>query len=115
MAYYAFLNDDNVVTEVLPGKDETELLDGLPPEQWYAQYRGQRCLRTSFNARIRGRFAGVGYTYDDARDVFIEPQPFPSWTLNNATTEWEPPTPRPVIAGDWLWIEALHRWMNAAN
>ena len=75
MAHYAFLDDNNIVTEVITGKDENELLDGLSPEEWYANYRGQRCIRTSYNGNIRYNFAGIGYTYDPIDDAFIEPMP----------------------------------------
>jgi hypothetical protein len=82
VAHYAFLNEHKKVTEVIVGIDETETIDGLTPEQWYGQLRGQRCVRTSYNGNIRGRYAGIGDTYDEQRDVFLHPQPFPSWVLN---------------------------------
>lgn len=90
MAHYAFLDDNNVVTEVIVGKDETELLDGLTPEEWYGNYRGQTCLRTSYNGKIRFNFAGVAYTYDPIDDAFIPPVPcdHAELTLNNKKN-WE--------------------------
>jgi len=75
MAHYAFLNDDNIVTEVIVGKDETELIEGKTPEQWYEDFRGQKCVRTSYNHKIRFNYAGVGYTYDLIDDAFIAPMP----------------------------------------
>ena len=75
MAHYAFLDDSNIVTEVIVGKDETELIDGLSPEEWYADFRGQRCVRTSYNGRIRFNYASIGYTYDPIDDAFIAPIP----------------------------------------
>jgi hypothetical protein len=75
MAHYAFLDDSNIVTEVIVGKDETELIDGLTPEEWYGNYRGQRCVRTSYNGKIRFNYAGIGYTYDPIDDAFISPMP----------------------------------------
>ena len=75
MAHYAFLDDSNIVTEVIVGKDETELIEGLIPEKWYADYRGQTCIRTSYNGKIRYNYAGVGYTYDSIDDAFIAPMP----------------------------------------
>jgi hypothetical protein len=75
MAHYAFLDENNIVTEVIVGKDETELIDDLTPEQWYGNYRGQTCLRTSYNGNIRFNFAGVGFTYDPIDDAFIAPAP----------------------------------------
>jgi hypothetical protein len=75
MAHYAFLDDDNIVTEVIVGKDETEIIDGLTPEAWYQEFRGQTCIRTSYNNRIRFNYAGVGYIYDPIDDAFIAPMP----------------------------------------
>lgn len=73
MAHYAFLDANNIVTEVITGIDETELIDGLDPETWYGQFRGQRCVRTSYNGNIRGCYAGIGYRYDETNDVFVPP------------------------------------------
>jgi hypothetical protein len=73
MAHYAFLDENNIVTEVIAGIDETELIEGKAPEVWYGEFRGQRCVRTSINANIRGVYAGIGYTYDEANDVFVAP------------------------------------------
>ena len=75
MAHYAFLDDNNIVTEVITGKDETELIDGLTPEEWYGNFRGQTCIRTSYNNNIRYNYAGIGYTYDPIDDAFIPPMP----------------------------------------
>jgi hypothetical protein len=73
MAHYAFLDENNIVTEVIVGIDETELIEGLSPEEWYGNFRGQRCVRTSYNGNIRGVYAGIGYSYDEANDVFVAP------------------------------------------
>lgn len=75
MAHYAFLDDNNIVTEVITGKDETELIEGLDPETWYGNYRGQTCVRTSYNNNIRYNYAGIGFTYDAEADAFIAPRP----------------------------------------
>lgn len=75
MAHYAFLDDSNVVTEVIVGKDETELIEGKSPEDWYGDFRGQKCVRTSYNGNIRYNYAGIGYTYDPIDDAFIAPMP----------------------------------------
>ena len=75
MAHYAFLDKNNIVTEVIVGKDETELIDGLTPEEWYGNFRGQSCLRTSYNGNIRFNYAGVGFSYDPIDDAFIVPMP----------------------------------------
>ena len=75
MAHYAFLDDKNVVTEVIVGIDENELIEGKDPETWYGEFRGQKCVRTSYNAKIRYNYAGIGYTYDSIDDAFIAPMP----------------------------------------
>ena len=74
MAHYAFLDENNIVTEVITGIDETELIEGLDTETWYGNFRGQVCKRTSYNNKIRGVYAGIGYTYDPVADVFIAPE-----------------------------------------
>ena len=74
MAHYAFITN-NIVTEVITGIDETELIEGLDPETWYGNFRGQVCKRTSYNGNIRYNYAGIGYTYDADADAFIAPRP----------------------------------------
>ena len=91
MAHYAFLDDNSIVTEVITGKDETELIEELEPETWYGNYRGQVCKRTSYNNNIRKNYAGIGYTYDATRDAFIAPKPecHPDLvTFNEETCRW---------------------------
>ena len=73
MAHYAFLDDNNVVIEVITGIDETELIEGLDPETWYGNFRGKTCKRTSYNSNFRGTYAGIGYTYDAVNDIFVAP------------------------------------------
>ena len=90
MAHYAFLDSNNIVTEVITGIDETELIEGLDPETWYGNFRGQTCKRTSYNGNIRKNYAGIGYTYDETRDAFIPPKPeIGEWELNEDTCQWE--------------------------
>ena len=113
MAHYAFLDNDKVVTEVITGIDETELIEGLSPEEWYGNFRGQRCVRTSYNGNIRKNYAGIGYTYDEERDAFISPKPFASWLLDEDTCQWEAPVPYPsnVPEGTWYtWNEENQSW-----
>jgi hypothetical protein len=73
MAHYAFLTINNIVTEIIVGIDETELIEGLSPEDWYGNFRGQRCIRTSYNGKIRGKYAAIGDIYDEVTDTFISP------------------------------------------
>ena len=75
MAHYAFLDDDNIVTEVIVGIDETETIEGKTPEHWYGEFRGQTCVRTSFNSNIRYNYAGIGFLYNPIDDAFIAPMP----------------------------------------
>jgi hypothetical protein len=75
MAHYAFLNEDNIVIEVIVGKDETELIEGLEPETWYGNQKGKLCKRTSYHGNTRFNFAGIGYFYDEIADAFIAPKP----------------------------------------
>jgi hypothetical protein len=110
MAHYAFLDDNNIVTEVIVGIDETELIEGLDPETWYGNFRGQVCKRTSYNGNIRKNYAGIGFTYDLERDAFISPKPFDSWILDEATCRWNPPTPYPTDGFTYDWNEAQLIW-----
>lgn len=90
MAHYAFLDDSNIVTEVIVGIDETELIEGKTPEDWYSEFRGQRCVRTSYNGTIRYNYAGIGYTYDSIDDAFIAPVPCQDLELTlNDKKRWE--------------------------
>ena len=88
MAHYAFLDENNIVTEVIVGIDETELIEGLDPETWYGNFRNQKCVRTSYNAKIRKNYAGLGFTYDAERDVFIAPKPDNAIGFNEETCKW---------------------------
>lgn len=110
MAHYAFLDKNNIVTEVIVGIHETELIEGLDTETWYGNFRNQTCKRTSYNNNIRKQYAGIGYTYDIVNDVFIAPQPYPSWSLDE-NFDWQPPKSRPV-EGIWYWHEDLGEWVN---
>jgi hypothetical protein len=90
MAHYAFLDSNNIVTEVITGIDETELIEGLTPETWYGNFRNQVCKRTSYNNNIRKNYAGIGYTYNQTLDAFIPPKPTEgNWVLNEDTCQWE--------------------------
>jgi hypothetical protein len=125
MAHYAFLNMQNIVTEVIVGKDET---DG--PTNWemhYGNFREQVCKRTSYNTRggvhytngeasddqsqaFRKNYAGIGYTYDETRDAFIPPQPYDSWTLNETSCLWEAPVAYPEDGQKYTWNEGTGTW-----
>ena len=113
MAHYAFLDTNNRVTEVIVGIDETELIEGLTPEEWYGNFRKQPCVRTSYNGNIRKQYAGIGFTYDPDNDVFICPQPYPSWQLDE-NFDWQPPIPMPSDASEtkrYRWSEEEFEWV----
>ena len=118
MAHYAFLNNNNIVTEVIVGKNEGE--EGIDWEVHYGNFRNQVCKRTSYNTSggqhnnggipYRKNYAGIGYTYDEGRDAFIPPKPYPSWILNEDTCLWEPPVPYPTDGERYLWNEETISW-----
>ena len=110
MAHYAFLDQNNIVTEVIVGKDETDLSHDW--EQYYGAIRGQVCKRTSYNGNIRKNYAGIGYTYDSTRDAFIPPQPYPSWTLNEDTCLWDCPVAMPTDDKRYSWDEPTLAWVE---
>jgi hypothetical protein len=119
MAHYAFLDENNVVTEVITGRNEDEVVDGITDwETYYGEIRGQRCVRTSYNANIRFNYAGAGYTYDEDRDAFIAPKPYDSWILNEDTCQWEAPLPLPAeafadVGPAYIWDEDAGDWVEA--
>ena len=115
MAHYAFLDENNIVTEVITGIDETELIEGLDTETWYGNFRGLTCKRTSYHGNIRKNYAGIGYTYDSTRDAFIAPKPFSSWVLNEETCIWESPTPMPTDDKIYSWNESAQKWEEVTN
>jgi hypothetical protein len=88
MAHYAFLDSNNIVTEVITGIDETELIEGLDTETWYGNFRGQVCKRTSYHGKIRKNYAGIGYAYDDELNAFIAPKPSNATGFDEDTCQW---------------------------
>ena len=110
IAHYAFLDDNNIVTEVIVGIDETELIEDKDPETWYGEFRGQVCKRTSYNGNYRKNYAGIGYTYDAELDAFIAPKPFESWVLDEETAQWEAPVAYPEDEESYTWDEENLEW-----
>ena len=108
MAHYAFLDSNNIVTEVIVGKHEGE--DGIDWEQHYGAFRGQICKRTSYNGNIRKNYAGIGFTYDATRDAFIAPKPYASWLLDETTCLWVAPTLMPQDGKLYRWNEDSQSW-----
>jgi hypothetical protein len=110
MAHYAFLDENNIVTEVIVGIDETELIEGKEPEIWYGEFRGQVCKRTSYNGNYRKNYAGIGYKYEENLDAFIPPKPYDSWILNEDSCLWEAPEAYPEGDGVYSWNEETLSW-----
>jgi hypothetical protein len=116
MAHYAFLDDNNIVTEVIVGRHEYEIVDGISDwETYYGEFRNQRCVRTSYNGNIRKNYAGIGYWYDDTLDAFIPPQPYPSWVLNETTCLWDAPVAYPDDDLMYTWDEASQSWQEVTD
>lgn len=109
MAHYAYINANNTVVAVIVGKDENELIDGLDTETYYALGTPYTVKRTSYNGNIRKQFAGIGFTYDPVADVFVRPQPFPSWSLDE-NHDWQPPIPYPNDGLIYTWNEDDQDW-----
>lgn len=121
MAHYAFIDENNIVTEVIVGRDEDEVVDGITDwEAYYAEFRGQTCKRTSYNTQggvhtgdgtpYRKNYAGIGYTWDEARDAFIPPKPYNSWVLNEDSCLWEAPVALPDDGNTYEWNEETTSW-----
>ena len=106
MAHFAELDNDNVVKRVIVVSNDIESYG----EDWCKTVYGGDWKQTSYNNNIRKNYAGIGYTYDAAKDAFIPPQPFPSWTLNKTTYLWEPPITDP--GGDTYWDEDAYQSDN---
>ena len=117
MAHYTFLDENNIVTEVITGRDEDDLVEGVTSwEDYYSALRGQRCLQTSYNTQgnvhasggepFRGNYAGIGFVYLEEFDVFVTAQPYPSWSLNDSA-QWVAPIAYPA--------EGVHTWDEEAG
>lgn len=127
MAHYAFLDQNNIVTEVIVGKDEGE--EGTDWEAHYGAFRNQVCKRTSYNTinglhihggvPFRKNYAGIGFSYDPNRDAFIPPKPFASWVLNEESCNWESPVPIPqellTLPAHYVWNEETLSWIKNDN
>jgi hypothetical protein len=106
MSHWAEIDENNIVIRVTVG-DNNDPDEGY---QWLLDNLGGTWIKTSYNGNIRKNYAGVGYYYDQDRDAFISPQPFNSWTLDEETCKWEPPTPYPTDGGAYKWVEDDLNW-----
>ena len=123
MAHYAFLDENNIVIEVIVGKNENE--EGVNWEQHYGNFRGQLCKRTSYNTYggvhqlggtpFRKNYASIGYNYDETRDAFIPPKTFNSWILNEDNCIWEAPVAYPTDGKKYEWNEKTLTWIEISN
>jgi hypothetical protein len=116
MAHYAILDENNIVTMVIVGKNEDETYNDQPMD-WETYYGGKRTSYNTFGGvhkaggtPFRKNYAGIGYTYQADIDAFVPPQPFPSWLLN-ADAQWEPPTPMPTDGQMYSWDEDTTSWV----
>lgn len=117
MAHFAQLDENNVVTQVIVVHNNELMDNGVESEakgieflvNWSGGYTNWK--QTSYNGNMRKNYAGVGYTYDAQRDAFIAPQPYPSWTLDEATCRWNPPVPYPNDGQVYAWDEATTSWI----
>ena len=118
MAHFAKLDQNNVVTEVhVVNNIELLSADGSESEvmgvafliRWSGGYSNWK--QTSYNGNIRKNYAGIGYTYDSARDAFIPPRPFASWVLNEETCQWDAPVAMPTDGQRYSWDEATTSWV----
>ncbi len=121
MAHYAFLDENNIVVQVIPGIDEDQLIEGLSPEQWYENFMGKRCIRTSYNTiggvhlnggtPFRKNYGGVGYFYDETKDAFIPPKPEgEGYVLNQETLLWDSANPYPLDGKKYIWNGETNDW-----
>jgi hypothetical protein len=111
MAHYAFLNENNIVVEVIVGKDENDLVDSISDwEKYYEDIKGLKCKRTSYNGNIRKNFASIGYFYDEEKDAFIPPKPYSKWILEENKCLWYPPIAQPDYESLYYWNDNKGEW-----
>jgi len=117
MAHFARIDENNVVTQVVVvANKDTADANGVEKEHIGAAFLeklfGGVWKQTSYNGNIRKNYAGIGYTYDEGRDAFIPPQPFPSWVLNEDTCLWDAPVPYPDDGQMYDWDEGTVSWVQ---
>jgi len=114
MAHFAQLDENNLVIKVIVVHNNELIENGVESESkgiaFCQSLFGGNWVQTSFNHNIRKQFAGIGYTYDSDSDVFIAPQPFASWSLDN-NFDWQAPIEKPE--GHWYWDEEIGNWVEA--
>jgi hypothetical protein len=108
MAHFAQIDENNIVVRVIVVSNE-HAADG---ENWCNQFLGGQWKQTSYSGNLRKNFAGIGYTYDAARDAFVPPKPFSSWVLNETTCRWDAPLPYPSDGELYSWDEVSGSWVQ---
>jgi hypothetical protein len=117
MAHFVKIENGKVVQGIVVHNNEL-LVDGVEVEskgkEFCTNLLGGEWVQTSYNNRIRKQYAGIGYTFDADLDIFIAPQPYPSWILDE-NHDWQPPTPMPVVEGKlYAWFEPNKQWIELA-
>lgn len=107
MAHWAEIDENNIVLRVTVG-DNNDPDEGY---SWLINNLGGRWIQTSYNANFRNKFAGIGDWYLEDLDIFISPKPYPSWTLNNETFNWEAPVIYPEDGLEYVWDEESLSWI----
>jgi hypothetical protein len=102
MSHFAEIDNDNIVQRVIVAEQDF-INSGAVGDSF-------RWIQTSYNNNFRKNYAGTGYTYDKTRDAFIAPKPYPSWTLNDDTCRWEPPSSYPDDGKKYEWDEDTTSW-----
>jgi hypothetical protein len=127
MAHYAYLDENNIVVDVITGRDEDDNTGGITDwEKYYGDLRGMKCKRTSYNSYggfnrrtlddgFRMNYAGVGFSYDELRDAFIPPKPYPSWDFNEESCLWVAPVEMPDDDHHYHWDEDSLQWVITAH
>jgi hypothetical protein len=106
MSHWAEVDENNIVTRVTVGDNNDP--NGDEGYQWLIDNLGGTWIKTSYNNNIRGTYAGVGFSYNEEEDIFVAPQPYPSWTRKGSF--WEAPTPYPTDGLMYQWVEADLNW-----
>ena len=116
MAHFAKLDENNIVTEIIVVANPELLDNGIESESkgiaFCQDLLGGNWKQTSYNRRIRKNYAGIGFKYDESRDAFIPPQPFPSWLSSEETCLWSSPVPYPSDDKQYSWDEATVSWIQ---
>jgi len=111
MAHFAKIGKGNIVEKVVVVSNDVATTEQAGIDFLNQTFKTNDIwLQTSYNENIRKNFAGIGYTYDQARDAFIAPKPFNSWVLNETTCRWDAPVVKPDDGQKYIWNEQNQTW-----